>query len=449
MSGQPTPNQSTALQDATQYKNWFFPSQQHLQQLKQSNHDSSINKAKSMSAAAAAADNSTLAMADSLTPLPIKRKTKDKERALSSPDYLTLQEDESLQHYYLFAIDAIAAKFNPPLPFIVQATAKTFFRRFYLHSSVIFYHPQSIAAVAIYLACKCEEYYHTTQRIAEITKTTNSTTEQKIKEIVALEIPLLEGIKFNLRVYHPFKTIDFWCKFIKSADKNLLANIESIEATNNIDFQSACNILCLSTYTTDVNFLFTHSQVGLAIVLFKAEQFSILEPVQSLFQQHFSASNSLQNFENFLSVRYSAMKTYFSAAQGAKPDANAAKIADKKLKKCRVAEFDPLSAEFERLKTAELAQRDEFDQRAAKKRREEAEEKIKELVGGGNSGKSGGNNSGGGGGLFDDFDGEEEEKGFVISRRASTDEETAQRAARIAAKREEAERQYQLAGGQL
>ncbi|GLD99422.1 hypothetical protein PINS_up008141 [Pythium insidiosum] len=82
----------------------------------------------------------------------------------------------------------------------VKCCAVMLFKRFYLSNSVMEFHPKYLAPTAIYVAGKVEEQYTHVDKIAEQLQIDH-------KHIVGHEMVLLEGVRFQLIMYHPFRAL--------------------------------------------------------------------------------------------------------------------------------------------------------------------------------------------------------------------------------------------------
>lgn len=93
----------------------------------------------------------------------------------------------------------------------VEATAVTFFRRFYLSNSVMEFDPKVLVPTAVLLAMKCEGTMSGDDKINEFVplKAANAggiadVTAQAVPDILAMELHLLQGLAFQLYCFHPF-----------------------------------------------------------------------------------------------------------------------------------------------------------------------------------------------------------------------------------------------------
>eukprot|EP00808_Paulinella_micropora_P030743 g50848.t1 len=133
---------------------------------------------------------------------------------LPPQDMLNLQQRAQLLKILEALVFEIAKGYEPPLPVALQATAITFFKRYYLRASIRTHHPAKMLLTCVYLAKKVEEC---ALELLGLVKTPclrnfwlpherDDETERE-KTVVSLEVPLLEGLMFHLRCYHPFKPL--------------------------------------------------------------------------------------------------------------------------------------------------------------------------------------------------------------------------------------------------
>jgi len=88
----------------------------------------------------------------------------------------------------------------------------------------------------IHLACKSEEAFIKPVQLAEHTQI-------KLETLVKMEVPLLQGLKFHLRVYHPFRPLAGFLIKLRELDSEVEVGEFEKEATNFIHhslFTDAC-----------------------------------------------------------------------------------------------------------------------------------------------------------------------------------------------------------------
>ncbi|KAI9915984.1 hypothetical protein PsorP6_008403 [Peronosclerospora sorghi] len=82
----------------------------------------------------------------------------------------------------------------------VKCCALMLFKRFYLSNSVMEFHPKYLVPTAIYVAGKVEEQYMSVDTVADQLHVDH-------KFIIGHEMILLEGVRFQLIMYNPFRAL--------------------------------------------------------------------------------------------------------------------------------------------------------------------------------------------------------------------------------------------------
>ncbi|CAA3010340.1 cyclin-C1-2-like isoform X1 [Olea europaea subsp. europaea] len=92
---------------------------------------------------------------------------------------------------------------------LVVATAITYMRRVYVRRSMTEYDPRLVAPTCLYLASKAEE--STVQARLLVFYIKKLYTDEKywfeIKEILEMEMKILEALKYYLVVFHPYRAV--------------------------------------------------------------------------------------------------------------------------------------------------------------------------------------------------------------------------------------------------
>ena len=93
----------------------------------------------------------------------------------------------------------------------VIATATVYLARFYYNNSYKDFHPHLIAATCVYLASKVEESPVQPNKIAIALKELSSWgNKYGVNDIVDGEYFLMEELKFNLIVFHPYRPLQLY-----------------------------------------------------------------------------------------------------------------------------------------------------------------------------------------------------------------------------------------------
>lgn len=133
---------------------------------------------------------------------------------------LTLEQERILQAFYEVKIqESCSQLFRTPDK--VKCAAVMLYKRFYLSNSVMEFHPKYIVPTAIYVAGKVEEQYMSVDTIADQLHVDH-------KHIIGHEMILLEGLRFQLIMSHPFRALmgflDDFRAFYKSCQGQDLPN---------------------------------------------------------------------------------------------------------------------------------------------------------------------------------------------------------------------------------
>ncbi|XP_020871439.1 cyclin-C1-2 [Arabidopsis lyrata subsp. lyrata] len=91
----------------------------------------------------------------------------------------------------------------------VIATAVTYMRRVYTRKSLSEYEPRLVAPTCLYLACKAEEsVVHAKLLVFYMKKLyADEKFRYEIKDILEMEMKVLEALNFYLVVFHPYRSL--------------------------------------------------------------------------------------------------------------------------------------------------------------------------------------------------------------------------------------------------
>ncbi|GMH13159.1 hypothetical protein Nepgr_015000 [Nepenthes gracilis] len=112
---------------------------------------------------------------------------------------LNLEEEQGMRVFYENKIQEVCRAFV--FPHKIQATAITYFKRFYLHWSVMEHHPKNIMLTCVYAACKIEENHVSAEELGK-------GIQQDHQMILNNEMLVLQSLGFDLIVYTPYRAIE-------------------------------------------------------------------------------------------------------------------------------------------------------------------------------------------------------------------------------------------------
>ncbi|KAM1649183.1 hypothetical protein ACFX13_010531 [Malus domestica] len=124
---------------------------------------------------------------------------KPQVNADSRPKPINIEEEQFMRVFYENKLQEVCTNFH--FPHKVQATALIYFKRFYLHWSVMLHHPKNIMLTCIYAACKIEENHVSAEELGK-------GISQDHQMILNNEMIVYQTLEFDLIVYAPYRSIE-------------------------------------------------------------------------------------------------------------------------------------------------------------------------------------------------------------------------------------------------
>ncbi|KAI1437428.1 cyclin ccl1 [Xylaria sp. CBS 124048] len=297
------------------------------------------------------------------------------------PDFLTPADEAQLLNFYV--VDLLRAAQFCELSTEIQATAATFFRRFYVTNSIMTYPPRALIMTCIFFACKAEGYYYRLQKFVD--KFPGITAE----EVLGAEYILCQSLRFAFDVRHPFRALEGAVMELRR-----LGDFDA-DRINHAHYKTR-DILKFSPLLTDVYFHYSPSQImfgAMSIVDEGLVQRLLRDALES---QDESAKTQIletvQNCRAMLETEPPERRTTYWDAIASK---ETMKPLNRKLKKCR----DPDRVDLVALQKAKREQtvpkpkakvtvgdNDVFGHSNGKAIDEEREAKRRKVLGGGGGG---------------------------------------------------------------
>ncbi|KAF4316617.1 hypothetical protein BBO99_00001659 [Phytophthora kernoviae] len=132
-------------------------------------------------------------------------------------EFLSAEQETLLRDFYEEKIqESCSAQFLRTSD-KVKCCAVLLFKRFYLSNSVMEFHPKFMVPTAIYVAGKIEEQYISVDTVADQLHVDH-------KFIIGHEMILLEGVRFQLIMYHPFRALLGFMDDFRAFSKQVLSN---------------------------------------------------------------------------------------------------------------------------------------------------------------------------------------------------------------------------------
>ncbi|KDE03671.1 hypothetical protein MVLG_05861 [Microbotryum lychnidis-dioicae p1A1 Lamole] len=163
-------------------------------------------------------------------------------------DYLSASDELALVTYYLVQIPGLCRAFH--LPEIVQATAQSYLKRFYLSNTCMDYHPKHVMLTCVFLACKTENHMLSIDGFTSKLKETPAS-------ILDLEFLVSQSLKFEYKVHHAFTAVQGLGLDLQTTP----APLESIATLYDPALKHA-----RTARLTDLEFLYSPSQIALSCV---------------------------------------------------------------------------------------------------------------------------------------------------------------------------------------
>jgi len=250
-----------------------------------------------------------------------------------SPDerntfFLDANEEHIIQKCHEYMLRDFCHKFQPTMPKYVFATALNYLKRFYLYNSVMDYHPKEIMVTCLFLACKVDEF---NVSLAQFVANIKGNQSRATTVILNNELFLMEQIKYNLKVHHPFKAIEGFLLDIKTRTRmsdpdRMRTHIDSF--IDKLLFTDAC-------------LLFAPSQLALAAVLHSASQ--IKENLDSYVTDLLLGETGSEHLKDLIEVVRRIRILHVRIADDHTKELSRI---SKKLDKCRNQENNPFSEKY-------------------------------------------------------------------------------------------------------
>eukprot|EP01112_Ceratiomyxa_fruticulosa_P010569 TRINITY_DN2807_c0_g1_i1.p1 TRINITY_DN2807_c0_g1~~TRINITY_DN2807_c0_g1_i1.p1 ORF type:complete len:311 (+),score=29.35 TRINITY_DN2807_c0_g1_i1:292-1224(+) len=265
---------------------------------------------------------------------------------------ITPEEQATHLRAHEYYIRQICKKPELRLPPKILATALVFFKRFYLFHSIIDYNVKYIAPTCVYISCKIEENYIDVEEFCKVIN-------YKADQILKLEVKVMETLKFQFVVYHPYRPLDGFVMDIKTRSR--YQNMDKIHAT-------AITFLDLAMIT-DLVLFYPPSQIALAALKLAFASVSQSSDFDNYLRGRFSDAEFFSTIEESITRISETINSSPSQAQVIMIG-DASKLVDAKLKKKKV---DPN-------KKRELVNAKEKEEVTKKKKLDEKDQKAKEQM---------------------------------------------------------------------
>jgi len=267
--------------------------------------------------------NSQLQANKSFTEVYLKRCRKYE---LTSPtEFLQYHDEKLLLIYYAKFINDVCRKFKPPVPHTVIGTSIAYFKRFFLNTSVMEFHPREIGYLSVYLAMKVDEYNVSIDQFMEQVSAQSNHGLQMF--IIDNELLMLQKLNFHLTVHCPYRPFEGLIIDLKTKKDQI--RIEDVEV-----YRQKSEQFLVNSTLTDTSLMYPPSQIALA-----ALSYGIGEKFMGYLQQMGSKQAVAKLIKNIKEIHNNVVNFKF-------PSKSEIASIEEKLKCCQDPENNPYSDQY-------------------------------------------------------------------------------------------------------
>ncbi|GAA5940602.1 hypothetical protein JCM1841_000655 [Sporobolomyces salmonicolor] len=338
---------------SSQYRNWRY-SKQELDKVREELNKQAVQRVRSLweeeRAQHAAAPTASSVPVDSSASASGPPSNAPTPPPASEIEYLTVADEQSLVTYYLTQIPALCGAYQ--FPEMVQATAMTYLKRFYLRNTCMDYHPKNVMLTCLFLATKTENFMIPIDAFAAKIKTPPS-------DILSLEFLVSQSLRFEYKVHH--------------AHLALSGLLLDLQQSDNIDLPALAaaapkaHSFVRASRQTAAELIYTPSQIATACL--RLADPSLVDTWLRAKTEHAAAQKQKGAEEGEVMIQLlDQVGEMVLEVQRTPLDKAKVKDADRRLRWASNPEKDPKSALFKKRKAEEEAQREEKERAKAARR---------------------------------------------------------------------------------
>jgi len=276
-------------------------------------------------------------------------------------EFLTHTEESTLLIYYSQYVYELCRKFRPAVPMGVIGTSLTYFKRFYLHTSVMEFHPYYMAYLCVYLACKVDEYtVSIDQFMGQVVGSPNPHIQMFI---IDNELLLIQKLSFHLTVHSPFRPMEGLIIDLKT--HSTITGIEDVE-----EYRAKADKFLSRSLLTDVGLLYSPSQIAMSAL------YTCIGKPFGNYLRH--VANGDDDKLNTVLQKLDAIKTMVASFRIS--NESEVKAVETKLSMCRDAEHDPSSDDYHARERGRKEAKDEQKKRKYQELCSMQEDEVKMLT---------------------------------------------------------------------
>lgn len=174
------------------------------------------------------------------------------EQVTNRDGVLNIEELQKVIDYYVCFVQDLCSQFQPPPPPSLFGTAVMYFKRFYLNTSPIEYHPKEVAYSCVYLAAKVDEY---NVSLTQFMQQLAPNYEEVGDFIISNELLLMQKLHFHLTIHNPFRPFEGFLLDLKSR----YTEIKDVER-----YRQNGEVFIAKALLADTFLIYTPSQIALA-----------------------------------------------------------------------------------------------------------------------------------------------------------------------------------------
>ncbi|KAI5479387.1 cyclin H [Pseudohyphozyma bogoriensis] len=330
---------------SSQFRNWRY-SKSGLEKIRTELNVTAVQRVRSMVEEEKAEQSSAPVASTSAAPTTEPSRS-NSPTPPSEIEYLTVADELSLVTYYLTQVAALCGAFR--FPEMVQATAMTYLKRFYLRNTCMDYHPKNVMLTCVFLATKTENFPVSIDSFSSRIKSSP-------EDILSLEFLVSQSLKFEYKVHHAHVAA-YGLSVDMKAGGDPASEVDEA-------YHSAHKLVKFSRLT-DAEFIYTPSQI--AIAAFRLVNPSLIDKWIGVKEAKVDSrkAEGKKSMEGEVLAQGELLEyldeagRLIQAAEKNPVDKQAVTEVDKRLRWARNPEKDPKSALYKKRKAEEDAEREQ------------------------------------------------------------------------------------------
>lgn len=206
----------------------------------------------------------------------------------SRPKTLSIEEEQFMRVFYENKLQEVCNNFH--FPHKIQATALIYFKRFYLHWSVMQHNPKNVMLTCIYAACKIEENHVSAEELGK-------GISQDHQIILNYEMIVYQSLEFDLIVYAPYRSVEGYVHDMEELFHESAEMLQMLKQTASLEVDKIM--------LTDAPLLFPPGQLALAALRRSNEVHGVIDferYVDSILSRQSSAHTISEFYEHLNSI---------------------------------------------------------------------------------------------------------------------------------------------------